>query len=244
MFPRAAAAYDRAITVFSPDGRLLQVEYAVTATRRTPLALGARCKEGVVLVAKRSSSPLVSYPEKVSKIDDHLGAIAAGIFGDGLILIDRSRLEAQSHRLIYNEPITLRTLAKKMALFEQSYTQYAGVRPFGVVMMFSGVDDQPGLYVTHPGGAYYSYLAIAVGMNSDGANEFLTKNYREDFTLDEAIEMVVGQLVSAGDEKIGVGDVEGGIVPVSTKRFRPLSEEEISQVLDVVYKKREQEKGT
>ncbi len=218
--------------MFSPDGRLLQVEYALTATRRTPLALGAKCIEGVVLMAKRPGSPLLSLPGKIYKIDDHIGAIAAGLVGDGLVLVDKGRIEAQSHRLIYNEPITVENLARRIALFKQSYTQYAGVRPFGVVMIFGGIDDKPNLYVTHPGGAYFSYLAVAMGRGSDEVNEFLRKNYKEDITLDETIKLLMGQMIKTSEEKLTAKDLEVAIVPVKTEKFRFLTEEEIKKFLE------------
>ncbi len=234
MFPDTIRAYDRAITVFSPDGRLLQVEYALTATRRTPLALGARCVEGIVLMAKRPGSPLLSLPGKIYKIDDHIGAIAAGLVGDGLVLVDKGRIEAQSHRLIFNEPITVENLARRIALFKQSYTQYAGVRPFGVVMIFGGIDEKPNLYVTHPGGAYFSYLAVAMGKGSDEVNEFFRKNYKEDQSLDEVIKLLMGQIVRTSEEKLTPRHIEAAIVPVETKRFRFLAEEEVKRYLEEV----------
>lgn len=239
MFPDTTRAYDRAITVFSPDGRLLQVEYAVTATRRTPLAMGAKCQEGVVLMARRSASPLLTLPEKISKIDDHLGAIAAGIVGDGIVLVDRSRLEAQSYRLIYNESVDVANLAKKIALFEQSYTQYAGVRPFGVVMIFGGVGDKPSLYVTHPGGAYYSYSAVAMGRDSDAANEFLRKNYKENVSIREVIELLLGQITKVSEEKITTNDIEAAVVSTKTKKFAFMSKEELEQAITAVYEREE-----
>jgi len=231
MFPDTIRAYDRAITVFSPDGRLLQVEYALTATRRTPLALGAKCVEGVVLMAKRPGSPLLSLPGKIYKIDDHIGAIAAGLVGDGLVLVDKGRIEAQSHRLIYNE-ITVENLARRIALFKQSYTQYAGVRPFGVVMIFGGIDDKPSLYVTHPGGAYFSYLAVAMGRGSDEVNEFLRKNYKEDISLSDAIKLLVKQTIKTNEEKLTSKDLEVAVVPTKTKKFRFLTDEEIQKFLN------------
>ncbi|RLG41261.1 MAG: proteasome subunit alpha [Thermoproteota archaeon] len=242
MFPDTIRAYDRAITVFSPDGRLLQVEYALTATKRTPLALGAKCVEGVVLMAKRPGSPLLSLPGKIYKIDDHIGAIAAGLVGDGLVLVDRGRIEAQSHRLIYNEPITVENLARRIALFKQSYTQYAGVRPFGVVMIFGGIDDKPRLYVTHPGGAYFSYLAVAMGKGSDEVNEFLRKNYKEDLSLNDTIKLLMKQTIKTSEEKLAPKDFEVAIVPVETKMFRFLTQEEIKKYLDEAQSELKKEK--
>ena len=234
MFPQMASGYDRAITVFSPDGRLLQVEYALAATKRTPLAVGVKCAGGVVLAAsRRQTSPLASPPEKIYKIDEHVGAIAAGLIGDGLILVDRSRLEAQYHRLIYGEPITVRNLAKRLALFKQQFTQYAGLRPFGVIMIFGGVDSGPELYVTHPGGAFYAYSAFAVGRNSEKVNEFLKENYKPDMSLKEAIFLIFKALVEASEtrEVLKPRSLEIAVIPAEEKKFRTLPEEEVADLL-------------
>ncbi len=240
MYPQLASAYDRAITVFSPDGRLLQVEYALVATKRTPLAVGMRCGDGVILATVRKHvSPLASLPRKIYQIDEHIGAIAAGLVGDGLVLIDRSRIEAQYHRLIYGEPITVETLAKRMALFKQQYTQYAGLRPFGVIMIFGGVDRSPGLYVTHPGGAYYAYSAFAVGKNSEKINEIFKEKYKESLTMAEGLKMIVDAVKTAAAEgkeveKEGApltGDLEVAIVSAKDKKFRVLSREEIEKLI-------------
>ncbi|RLG48484.1 MAG: proteasome subunit alpha [Thermoproteota archaeon] len=230
------SGYDRAITVFSPDGRLLQVEYALAATKRTPLAVGMKCSDGVILAAiKRHISPLARPPKKIYEIDEHIGAVAAGLVGDGLILVDRSRIEAQYHRLVFGEPISVETLAKRVALFKQQYTQYAGLRPFGVIMIYGGVDDSPKLFVTHPGGAYYAYSAFAVGRNSDRMNETLKKLYRPDVTVSEGIKAVVNSMIESvkeGGEEIGVRDIEAAVIMVSDRRFKILSEEELAGMVE------------
>ncbi len=234
MFPQMASGYDRAITVFSPDGRLLQVEYALAATKRTPLAVGIKSAGGVVLVAsRRQASPLASPPEKIYMIDEHIGAIAAGLIGDGLVLVDRSRVEAQYHRLIYGEPITVRNLAKRVALFKQQFTQYAGLRPFGVIMIYGGVDSQPELFVTHPGGAYYSYSAFAVGRNSEKVNEFLKENYNYDLDLKGTAFLVFRAITEASEtkEELRPETLEIAVIPADERRFRTLSHEEVASLL-------------
>ncbi|HDI85929.1 MAG TPA: archaeal proteasome endopeptidase complex subunit alpha [Candidatus Korarchaeota archaeon] len=235
MFPQMASGYDRAITVFSPDGRLLQVEYALAATKRTPLAIGIKSAGGVVLVAsRRPTSPLASPPEKIYKIDEHIGAIAAGLIGDGLVLVDRSRVEAQYHRLIYGEPIVVRNLAKRVALFKQQFTQYAGLRPFGVIMIYGGVDQRPELFVTHPGGAYYSYSAFAVGRNSEKVNEFLKENYKYELDLKETIFLVFRAITEASEtkEELRPENLEIAVIPADEKKFKTLSHDEVRALLE------------
>ncbi len=229
MFPQVTG-YDRAITVFSPDGRLLQVEYALSATKRTPLALGIKCKDGVVLLAVRKYlSPLATPPEKIYKIDNHIGAIAAGLVGDGLVLIERGRQEAQYNRLIYGEPITVKNLAKRIAVHKQQFTQYAGLRPFGVMMMIGGIDEEPELYVTHPGGAFYDYAAFAVGKNSDKVNETLKQTYKEDMSLDECLKYAIKLIMEAEEGEVTADSLEVAVIDRETKKFRKLSRDELEE---------------
>ncbi len=229
MFPQVTG-YDRAITVFSPDGRLLQVEYALSATKRTPLALGIKCKDGVVLLAVRKYvSPLATPPEKIYKIDNHIGAIAAGLVGDGLVLIEKGRLEAQYNRLIYGEPITVKNLAKRIAVHKQQFTQYAGLRPFGVMMIIGGIDEGPELYVTHPGGAFYDYAAFAVGKNSDKVNEALKQTYKRDMSLDECLAYAIKLIMDAEEGEITAGSLEVAVIDTETKKFRKLSLKELEK---------------
>ncbi len=227
MFPQVTG-YDRAITVFSPDGRLLQVEYALSATKRTPLALGIKCKDGVVLLAVRKYiSPLATPPEKIYKIDNHIGAIAAGLVGDGLVLIERGRLEAQYNRLIYGEPITVKNLAKRIAVHKQQFTQYAGLRPFGVMMIIGGIDEEPELYVTHPGGAFYDYAAFAVGKNSDKVNEALKQTYKEEMSLDDCLKYAIKLIMDAEEGEVTADSLEVAVIDRETKKFRKLSRDEL-----------------
>ncbi len=126
----AAAGYDRAITVFSPDGRLYQVEYAIETVRRGTLAVGIKSKDGVVLAVEERTRKLQvgSLTQKIFQIDDHIGVAAAGYIPDARIQVDHARLFAQSNRLIYDEPIDIEGIAKSIADLAQQFTQYAGVR--------------------------------------------------------------------------------------------------------------------
>lgn len=231
MFPQVTG-YDRAITVFSPDGRLLQVEYALSATKRTPLAIGMKCKDGVALLAIRKYiSPLATPPEKIYKIDEHIGAIAAGLVGDGLVLIERGRIEAQYNRLVYGEPITVKNLAKRLALYKQQFTQYAGLRPFGVMIILGGIDEGPELYVTHPGGAYYDYVAFAVGKNSDKVNETFRQTFKQDFSLEECLNYAVKIAMESEEEEVNENYLEVAVIELATRKFRELSREEIANYI-------------
>src|SRR3989344_3481058 len=148
-----AMGYDRASIVFSPDGRLLQVEYAKKTVRQGTTAIGIVCKDGAVLVAdKRIAEKLIvsSSVEKVFQVDDHIGATASGIISDGRILIEKSQVLAQQHRVTYDSPIEVESLVKNICNLKQVYTQAGGARPFGVALMFIGVNDGAQLFVTDP----------------------------------------------------------------------------------------------
>jgi proteasome alpha subunit len=235
MFAPPGIGYDRAITVFSPDGRLFQVEYALEAVRRGWTTLGVRCPEGVVLgVEKKKVVPLVdpSSMEKIWKIDEHIGVAYAGLASDGRVLIDRARIEAQINRLIYDEPIDVEVLTRRIGDLKQLYTQHAGVRPFGVSFLIAGVDRTGArLFMTEPSGAYAGYYAIAIGAASQQAMEVLEKNYREDLKLEEAVELSLKGLSVAIEGGLSPDKVELAIVDVATKRFHKLSKEEVAKYI-------------
>ena len=181
--------YDRAITVFSPDGRLYQVEYAIETVRRGTIAVGIKCKEGIVIAVEEKSRKLqiAETAQKIFQIDDHVGVAAAGYIPDARSQIDNARFFSQSNKLIYDEPVEVETIAKHLADQCQQFTQYAGVRPFGVSLILGGVVNKiPQLYLTDPSGTYISYEAIAIGASSDQVTDFLEKTYKNDLSLDDA----------------------------------------------------------
>ncbi len=238
MFTSTMAGYDRAITVFSPDGKLFQVEYAVSAVKRAPPTIGIKTKEGVALIAKkRMLSKLMEAEsvEKVFRIDEHIGAAMAGLYGDARVLVNRAREESQSNRLSFKEPITTLLLTRRLSNLIQLFTQNAGVRPFGVILLIGGIDDSgPSLYMTHPSGAYYGYKAVAVGAESDRINEVLEKKYREDLSLDEAIKLGLNCLKEVDKEELTSENVEIGLIRIKDKKFKKLGREEIGKYLKMV----------
>lgn len=227
--------YDRAITIFSPDGRIYQVEYAFEAVRRGWTTIGLKSRAGAaVVVEKRKISPLIDFSavQKIFKIDDHIGVSFAGIASDGRILIDYARIVALRHRFLYDEPISVEYLAKQVCDVKQAYTQHAGVRPFGVAMIFIGVDFKgPQLYMTEPSGRYMSYNAVALGERSQVVTEFLEKNYKYDIDLKSLIKLGVQALVKASEEKLTSENIEIGVIDVEEKKFRILSPKEVEEFL-------------
>ncbi|MEM2727019.1 MAG: archaeal proteasome endopeptidase complex subunit alpha [Archaeoglobaceae archaeon] len=227
--------YDRAITVFSPDGRLFQVEYAREAVKRGATAIGIKVKEGVILVAdKRVGSKLLEADtiEKIYKIDDHICAATSGLVADARILIDRARVEAQINRLTYEEPITVKELAKKICDFKQQFTQYGGVRPFGVSLLIAGVDKVPKLYETDPSGALLEYKATAIGMGRNVVVEFFEKEYREDLSFEEALVLALVAVGKSIESEINPEDIEVGYVKTEEKLYREMEVEELRKYVE------------
>jgi proteasome alpha subunit len=209
-------AYDRAITVFSPDGRLFQVEYAREAVKRGTTTVGLKYKTGVVLIVdKRITSHLIEPGsiEKIFKIDDHIGCATSGLVADARSLIDRARIDAQINEITYNEKIQVKTLVKKICDFKQTYTQYGGVRPFGTALLVAGYDDTgPRLFATDPSGALMEYKASSEGSGRNGAMSYFEEHYKNSLTMDEGIELGIKALHQATEEKLNPEATEIGIV--------------------------------
>jgi len=227
----APGAYDRAITVFSPDGRLFQVEYALETVNRGYTILGISCSEGIVLGAEEKVETKLQDPEftlKLYEIDDHLAAAIVGLSSDARVLIDQARVYAQSNRLMYDEPIDVEIITKRIGDVKQLYTQHAGVRPFGVSIIFGGVDKRGNkLFVTHPSGSYGSYKAVAVGIGRETVENILKKDYRENMSLDETIKLAVKCLTRSLEARGETPRVKIAVVPSTTKEFRVVTDKEL-----------------
>jgi len=224
-------AYDRAITVFSPDGRLFQVEYALETVNRGATILGIACSEGIVLGAEEKIETKLQDPKftwKLYEIDDHLGAAVVGLGSDARILIDQARVYSQSNRLMYDEPIDVEILTKRVGDIKQLYTQHAGVRPFGVSVIFAGIDKTGNrVFSTDPSGSYRGYKAVAVGIGRETVEAILKEEYREDLKLDEAIKLATKCLIKALEARGEAIRLKLAVVPITTKRLRMLTKEEI-----------------
>jgi proteasome alpha subunit len=228
----APGAYDRAITVFSPDGRLFQVEYAMELVNRGATILGIRCSEGVVLGAEETIEALeeTEYSWKIFKIEDHIGAAIVGLSSDARVLIDQARVYAQSNKLTYDEPIDVEVTTKRVCDIKQLYTQHAGVRPFGVSIIFGGVDKTGNqLFGTHPSGTYRSYKATAVGAGRETVTNMLKEKYREDMKLEDTIKLGVKCLVKALEARQLPPRMKIGVIPSATKKLEMISDEKIGE---------------
>jgi proteasome alpha subunit len=234
-FVPPGAGYDRAITVFSPDGKLFQVQYAQEAVKRGLTALGIKVNEGVVLAAeKRVRSNLVEEVsiEKIFQVDEHIGAAASGLIADARVLIDHARIEAQINRLRYDEPISVQALAKRIGDIKQLYTQHGGVRPFGARLLIGGVNDKkPQLFETDPSGVVAAYKCQAIGGGAQTVTEFLENRFNEGISLKDAILLALEALRTVVEGEFTADKVEMAVIRTETGKFEKLSSEEVGKYI-------------
>ena len=252
MQPLQNAGYDRAITVFSPDGRLFQVEYAREAVKRGTTSIGIKCSEGIVLaVDKRTTSNLVEAtsipfcfcPDLISfKIDEHIGAATSGLVADARALVERARVEAQINKITYSEPIRVDSLSKKLCDMLQMYTQNGGVRPFGSALIIGGVyDGICKLFETDPSGALIEYKATAIGSGRSAAMDIFEDQYKDDMNLNEAINLALTAINEATEHETTANNVEIAVIKCGEEVYTKLSQEEVQTFIDEVVSEEESE---
>ncbi len=245
MQPLQNAGYDRAITVFSPDGRLFQVEYAREAVKRGTTSIGIKCSEGIVLaVDKRTTSNLVEATsiEKIFKIDEHIGAATSGLVADARALVERARVEAQINKITYSEPIRVDSLSKKLCDMLQMYTQNGGVRPFGSALIIGGVyDGICKLFETDPSGVLIEYKATAIGSGRSAAMDIFEDQYKDDMNLNEAINLALTAINEATEHETTANNVEIAVIKCGEEVYTKLSQEEVQTFIDEVVSEEESE---
>ena len=245
MQPLQNAGYDRAITVFSPDGRLFQVEYAREAVKGGTTSIGIKCSEGIVLaVDKRTTSNLVEATsiEKIFKIDEHIGAATSGLVADARALVERARVEAQINKITYSEPIRVDSLSKKLCDMLQMYTQNGGVRPFGSALIIGGVyDGSCKLFETDPSGALIEYKATAIGSGRSAAMDIFEDQYKDDMNLNDAIKLALTAINEATEHETTANNVEIAVIKCDEEVYTKLSQEEVQTFIDEVVSKEESE---
>jgi len=236
MQPQYQMGYDRAITVFSPDGRLYQVEYAREAVKRGTTAVGIKAKDGIVLIVdKRVSSKLLeaSSIEKIFKIDDHIGVASSGLVGDARALVDRARVECQINRVSYDEQIGVETLAKKLCDHMQTLTQYGGIRPYGTALLIAGVSDgETRLFETDPSGTLLEYKATGIGIGRPAAMKVFEEEYNPEAEIKDAILLGLKALHSATEGKFDVDTVEIGVIGRENAQFRKMTKDEVASFVE------------
>lgn len=230
-----AMGYDRTATMFSPDGHLLQVEYAEKTVRLGSNSIGLVCKDGIVFVAdKRIKDRLFSSESmsKVNEIDDHILATTAGILSDARILIERAQLISQQHKVTYDTEIEIESVVRELANVKQYFTQFGGVRPFGVSIMVGGILNKvPKLYVSDVTGNYFSFKASAIGENDEKIKESLRKDYHEDITVDEAIKMCIKIFKELLGKNFDISRFEVGYIKTDEKKITKLYEDSLKKYI-------------
>merc|ERR1711991_1240801 len=211
--------YDRDVNTFSREGRLFQVEYAIQAIKLGSTAVGVRSSEGVVLaVEKRVTSPLmeVSSIEKILEVDSHIGAAMSGLIADARTMVDHARVEAQSHRFTYDEPISVESVTQAVCDLSLKFGEDSGSkkerlmsRPFGVALLLAGIDETgPHLYHTDPSGTFSEWTAKAIGAGDQGAQTMLQEQWSRGITLAEAEVLALSTLKEVMEEKVTDANVE------------------------------------
>ncbi len=226
--------YDRGITVFSPDGRLFQVEYAREAVKRGTTTIGIKTKDGVALVVGKIISSKLVEPDSIEKIfhiDKKIGLATSGLVGDARVLVDYARMVAQVNRVSYDERIDISTLVKRICDYKQTYTQYGGVRPFGTALLIAGVDeDGPHLYETDPSGAFQAYKAGSIGMDREEVQEVFDEEYDDDMSLEEGIKLALKGLNRSTEGDLDPASLEI-VVITAEEEFKKVKEEQIKEYL-------------
>lgn len=224
--------YDKATVIFSPDGRIIQVEYAREAVKMGSTAVGIKTNNCVVLAGQKRSFELIESADKVFKIDDHIASTFSGYSADGRALLQRARIEAQIERITYGEVIDPEVLSEKIGDYLQSFTQYGGVRPFGIAVLFGSVyEGDTFLYFIDPGGAIFSCLATAIGANEGAAKEVLKAGYKKSLTTKAAVKLAYEALKAATETDDNGVSVEMALIETKTGKVEVLSQKDVDEML-------------
>nr|VWP00690.1 Calcineurin subunit B (Calcineurin regulatory subunit) (Protein phosphatase 2B regulatory subunit) [Ganoderma boninense] len=239
-------AYSYSLTVFSPSGKLVQIEHALAAVSSGTTSLGIKASNGIVIATEKKSSSILiddSMIDKVSVICPNIGIVYSGMGPDFRVLVAKARKSAQSYWKIYGEYPSTRVLTQEIANIMQQATQSGGVRPYGVSLLVAGWDINrgPSLYQVDPSGSFWAWKASAIGKNMVNAKTFLEKRLEDAIhtallTLKEGFEghmtektIEIGVVTVPSDAELAAGKIEGtGRVKPT---FRKLTEEEVRDYL-------------
>eukprot|EP01083_Nonionella_stella_P007959 22909_1 len=199
-----ARRYDRRTTTFSPDGRLFQVEYAMEAIRQASACIGITYKDGILLVGEKNIKSKLWIPERSEKfaiIADHIVVAIAGITADANILVDDAQLNSARYQYKYQQDMPLEMCVHDTCNYTQYFTQFGGLRPFGVSMLWAGYNTKDGFQLFHsdPSGNYAEWKATSIGNNAKSAQSILKEDFKQDLTLDEAIDLCIKILTKTMD---------------------------------------------
>ena len=228
----ASRGYDMTPTMYSPDGRIYQVEYAMETVKRGTLAIGVCSKEGVIIAVEEKARTLqtTGITQKIFQVDFHIGIAAAGYIPDARIQVDNARFFSQGNRMTYDESVEIGTVAKYLADQSHQFTQYSGVRPNGVSLIIAGIDQKgESIYVTDPSGTYVQFAAVAIGANSDDVNEFLEKHYSPDMSIDDAASLAIAAINLKEEQKDGIDDIKMAKITTKAKVFEKVSKSDLQK---------------
>ncbi|KAG2551555.1 hypothetical protein PVAP13_9KG377400 [Panicum virgatum] len=226
--------YSFSLTTFSPSGKLVQIEHALTAVGSGQTSLGIKAANGVVIATEKKLPSNLVDETSIQALTPNIGVVYSGMGPDFRVLVRKSRKQAQQYYRLYKESIPVTQLVRETAAVMQEFTQSGGVRPFGVSLLIAGYDDNgPQLYQVDPSGSYFSWKASAMGKNVSNAKTFLEKRYTEDMELDDAIHTTILTLKEGYEGQISSNNIEIGIIRPD-REFRVLSPAEIKDFLEEV----------
>lgn len=230
----ASRGYDMTPTMYSPEGKIYQIEYAIETVKRGTLAIGLCTKDGIVIAVEEKSRTLQTknVTQKIFQVDMHIGVAAAGYIPDARVQVDNARLFSQGAKMTYDEVVDVTTVAKHLADRAHQFTQYGGVRPNGVSMIIGGIDQNgKSIYVIDPSGAYMKYSAVAIGAGSDDVNNFLEKNYSADMNMDDGSLLAIGAVNLKLDKKDDVSHIKMAKVTAKDQRFEKIPDERLQELV-------------
>ena len=226
--------YDRSSATFSPDGHLLQVEYAEKTVKLGSSSIGMVTSDGVLIIADKRVKDKLMVPEsttKIHEIDKHIAVTAAGILSDARILVQRAQMSAQQHRVMYDSPINAETIVKELADIKQNFTQYGGARPFGIALLMAGVDkdSKTNLYITDVTGNYFGFKATAIGENDEKIKEILRKEYKESINIEEGLKLSLNILKRIMGKNFDLLRLEAAYISTKDQKFNRLIGNELKK---------------
>lgn len=226
--------YDRTATMFTPEGHLLQVEYAEKTVRLGSSSVALTCKDGIFILAdKRILDKLVvkESASKIYEIDSHIITSVAGIVADARVLVDKAQVLAQQNRLTYDSEIEPELIVKEISSMKQQFTQYGGARPFGVALMIAAIQNgKARLYSSDITGNYYEYFASAIGENDLKIKEELRKNYKKELTIKEGVKLVLDIFKDIQGDDFDLERFELGYIENKEQKIKRLEGKEINKL--------------
>jgi len=229
-----AMGYDRSSATFSPDGHLLQVEYAEKTVKLGSSSIGMVTSDGVLILADKRINDKLMIPDstaKVHEIDKHIAATAAGILSDARVLVQKAQLSAQQHRLMYDSPVNVEMVVREIADLKQNFTQYGGARPFGISMLLTGIDkdNSRNLFITDVTGNYFGFKATAIGENEDKIKDILRKEYKDSMNTEEGLRFALSIFKRVMGKNFDLARFEAAYVKVNNPKFTRLAGNELKK---------------